>query len=34
MIERIPLEQAAEAVERLEAGDARFRIVLDATGTR
>ncbi len=34
MIERMPLEQAAEAVERLEAGNARFRIVLDATGTR
>lgn len=34
MIERMPLEQAGEAVARLAAGKARFRIVLDATNTR
>jgi D-arabinose 1-dehydrogenase-like Zn-dependent alcohol dehydrogenase len=28
MIETLPLERAAEAYERMMAGDARFRIVL------
>lgn len=34
IIERMPLEEAASAVERLARGDARFRIVLDATSER
>lgn len=34
MSERQPLEQANEALARLEAGSARFRIVLDATSER
>ncbi|WP_426988210.1 alcohol dehydrogenase catalytic domain-containing protein [Pseudarthrobacter sp. Y6] len=34
MIERMPLEQAREAVERIAAGKPRFRIVLDATENR
>ena len=34
MIERMPLEQAGEAVARLAAGKPRFRIVLDATNSR
>jgi alcohol dehydrogenase len=32
MIERMPLEQANEAIARIAAGKPRFRIVLDATG--
>lgn len=32
MIERLPLEQAGDAVTRLRSGAPRFRIVLDATG--
>ncbi|MFF7790339.1 alcohol dehydrogenase catalytic domain-containing protein [Streptomyces sp. NPDC007991] len=32
MIERMPLEQAGEAVTRLRSGAPRFRIVLDTTG--
>ncbi|HMR50066.1 MAG TPA: alcohol dehydrogenase catalytic domain-containing protein [Arachnia sp.] len=34
IIERMPLEEAAGAVERLTRGNARFRIVLDATSER
>jgi alcohol dehydrogenase len=34
VIERLPLEQAADAVDRLRAGRARFRIVLDTSGSR
>lgn len=33
-VEMLPLERAGEAVERLAAGRARFRIVLDATADR
>jgi D-arabinose 1-dehydrogenase-like Zn-dependent alcohol dehydrogenase len=34
MIERLPLEQAGQAIARLKAGKPRFRIVLDAGPTR
>ena len=34
VVERMPLEAAAEAVERIEQGLPRFRIVLAAQGTR
>ncbi|MGW4334869.1 alcohol dehydrogenase catalytic domain-containing protein [Rhodococcus koreensis] len=34
LIERMPLEKAGDAIERIRSGRPRFRIVLDATGQR